>query len=499
MTQGLSVSRLIDVTVVLAPVAAQGANLNSLLIMGDSNVINVEERIRSYDSLEEVAADFGVNDPEYDAAVLFFGQIPQPSQLYIGRWASTATHGYLFCGALSVEEQDIDTWKAIVAGQFKINLNGAGATNVTCGTFAGAANINAVAAIIQVAVRAIGGGGFAAATVTWNGSQFVFGSGTTGAASTVAALTAGNAADISAVLKGTAGTLSNIVDGIAAETPEEAVIILNNNAVSWYALTFAATQVISDDEYLDVCGFVEASSNPHVLGITSTDAACADPASTTDIAYLVNAAGYNRSFVQYSDNDYAAASFFGRAVTVNFDGSNTTLTMMYKQEPGVVPQSLTATQADALKTKKANVFVNYNNDTAIIQYGTMASGAYFDDIFGLDWLKQAVQTAVYNLLYTSLTKIPQTDAGNQQIANTITAVLAQGVNNGLIAPGVWNSGGFGQLAQGDFLETGYYIYCPPIATQSQGDREARKSVLFQIAVKLAGAIHTVDIQINVNR
>lgn len=499
MSQGLSVSRLINVLVNLTPIAAQGANLNSLLILGDSNVINVSQRILSFDSISEVATVFQTTDPEYIAATRFFSQVPQPSQLYIGRWAQTATAGILYCGVLSAAEQTIATWQAIVAGQFKINLNGTGLTNVTCGSFAAAANLNAVAAIIQIAVRAIGGGGFALATVVWNGQQFVFTSGTTGVASTVAALTAGAAADISVVLKGTAPLLSSIVGGIAAETMVQAVVVLDGNALSWYGLTLATTHVNTNAEYLPVCDYIEAAANPHILGISSQDAACYDPNSVIDIAYVTGAANYNRTFVQYSAAPYVCASFFGRAVTVNFNGSNTTLTMMYKVEPGVTAEGLSSTQANALQNKSANVFVNYNNGTAIIQYGTVASGAYFDDIFGLDWLKQAIQTAVFNLLYTTPTKIPQTDAGNQLIANTITQVLVQSVNNGLVAPGQWNSAGFGQLKQGQFLNTGYYIFFPPIATQLQADREARKSVPFQIAVKLAGAIHTVDILVNVNR
>lgn len=73
------------------------------------------------------------------------------------------------------------------------------------------------------------------------------------------------------------------------------------------------------------------------------------------------------------------------------------------------------------------------------------------------------------------------------------------MNNGCLAPGVWNSAGFGALNQGDTLAKGYYVYAPPIATQSQADREARKAVTFQVAAKEAGAIHSVDILVNVNR
>jgi hypothetical protein len=145
------------------------------------------------------------------------------------------------------------------------------------------------------------------------------------------------------------------------------------------------------------------------------------------------------------------------------------------------------------------VFVQYSNDTAIYQYGTMANGDYFDEIHGLDWLADAIQTEEYNLLYTSTTKIPQTDAGGTQIMGVGNAVCEEGVNNGLIAPGQWNSDGFGTLERGDFLQSGYYIYMPLMAEQAQSTREQRIAPPFQVAVKLAGAVHEIDGIINVNR
>ena len=65
----------------------------------------------------------------------------------------------------------------------------------------------------------------------------------------------------------------------------------------------------------------------------------------------------------------------------------------------------------------------------------------------------------------------------------IEAACEAAVNNGYLAPGVWNSVGFGALKQGDPLSAGYYVYAPAIATQSQADREARKAVLFQVAAR----------------
>lgn len=152
-----------------------------------------------------------------------------------------------------------------------------------------------------------------------------------------------------------------------------------------------------------------------------------------------------------------------------------------------------------MRGKNCNVFVNYNNDTAIIQEGVMCNGYFFDEVHGLDWLQNDLQTAVYNLLYTSQTKVPQTNAGINQIVTTLEARLDQAVANGLVAPGQWGGPAFGAITTGQFLTKGYYVYAAPVESQAQADREARKAPVIQIAVKLAGAVHFVDVIVNVNR
>ena len=51
----------------------------------------------------------------------------------------------------------------------------------------------------------------------------------------------------------------------------------------------------------------------------------------------------------------------------------------------------------------------------------------------------------------------------------------------------------------NIIDTGYYIYSLPIAQQSQVDRDARKAPLVQIAVKLAGAIHSSTVLVVIER
>lgn len=313
------------------------------------------------------------------------------------------------------------------------------------------------------------------------------------------ATAAGSGTDISAQLKMTAALAQVLIPGFDAETPVECAAVLADLSTAWYGLMFQASVQPTDQQNLDICTFIEALDITRVFGVTITNTNVLSDVVTTDLASQMKAAGYDQSFNQYSQNPYAIASFFGRAFTVDFTAGNSTITLMFKQEPGVVGEDLTQNQAATLQAKRCNVFVDYDNDTVIIQYGVMSGSAFFDEIHGIDWFQNAVQTACYNVLYTSTTKIPQTDQGVNQLVNAIGGVCNQGVTNGLIAPGIWNAAGFGNLVPGQFLKTGYYIFAQPVALQSQSDREARKAPPIQVAIKFAGAIQSVDVIVDVNR
>lgn len=311
--------------------------------------------------------------------------------------------------------------------------------------------------------------------------------------------------DISAMLGLTSALSQDLVSGYDSETPAECAAALAAASTIWYGLTFAAETAITTQEYLDVCAFIEPLSVTRMFGVTSQDTGCLSSLVTNDIGSLMKASAYNQSFCHYSSSTpYAAASMFGRMFSVDFSAQNTTIELMYKQMPGVVAENLSDDQANALQAKYINVFASYDNDTSIIQYGTLASGNFIDETWGLDWFQNAVQTAVYNLFYTAQTKIPQTDAGQNQISNACAAVCGNqpggAVYNGLAGPGTWNSSTvFGSLTTGQFLPLGYYIYAPSVDLQSEADRAARKAPATQIALKLAGAFQEADVIVTVNR
>lgn len=489
MSTGLDVSDVVSVEVNLAPEAAQFANVDSLLIMGDSNVIDVVERIRSYDGITSVGADFSTTDPEFLAAQNFFSQVPQPTQAYIGRWASSATAGALKGVELNATQQQLANFTPVTNGGIDFTINTV-AHNLTGLDFSAASNLNAVATVITTA---LGGAG----VCTWNGESFFVASGTTGINSIVAYATAGTGTDVSTILGLTQAAGADLIPGIAAETALAAVQLLDDLPTRWYGFTDASPE-ISDDDRFAIAGYIQAGF--HIYGTTTQSGVALDPTNTTDIGSRLKAAGFTRSFAQYSSSSaYAAASAFGRIFTVNFNANNSTITLAFKQEPGVTPETLKPSQAAALNGKRYIYFVNYNNSTAIIKNGWMSGPAFIDEIQGLDWLANAVQTNLFNLLYTSTTKIPQTDEGNHQLVTMAEATCNGAKTNGLVAPGTWTTQGFGTLEDGDFLPLGYYVYAQPVAQQAAADREARKSVPIQIAVKLAGAIQTVSAIINVNR
>lgn len=498
----LSVSDVVNVSVNFSPVAAAVRNFGALLIAGASDVIPIASRIRRYSSATAVAADFGTLAPEYSAANLFFSQSPKPRLLFIGRWAQSATKGVLTAGVISPSAQAalLTTMQAITSGSFTISLAG------TVRTFS-SLNFSSDTSLTQVAARintAMSGSSYGTCLWDANNNQFVFRTNGTGVSNGAIGygVAGGGGTDITAPLKMTQALGASLSQGVAAETPVACATAMASISNDWYGLMFAvsAESDISPSSHIAVSAYIEAAAPARVYGINTTDANCLVSSDTTNVAYLAKNANYMRTFVQYSSSSlWAVASLYGRAFTVDFTANNTAITLKFKTEPGVTAETLTETQAAALDAFNCNVFVNYDNSTAIIQQGEMSNGYFIDEVTGLDWLSNTIQTNVYNVLYTALTKVPQTDAGVHLLANAVSAGCDQGVNNGLIAPGQWNGPPIGPIATGDYLGNGYFIYVIPIAEQAQSVREQRIAPTIQALVKLAGAVHFAAVIVNVNR
>jgi hypothetical protein len=496
MSEGLSLSRVVRVQVSLALRAAQGRDFGALLVLGPSGVLLAPEIMREYNDIESVGVDYGMAAEEYKAASLYFQQSPQPLNLYIGRMDRQnipATAGQIIGAILTSTEQMLTNFSSIDDGALKIAIDGVVKT-VTSIDLSDVTSLDDVASEVQ--------SNLTGTNVTWNAATSVFTitSTTAGASSSVGIpMAAGTGTDLAPLLGIDSAHNPKVVQGYAAsESPLPSVNDALNYSADWYGLVIADPEM-TDQDHLDVSALIGAASDSRVYGVSTKSTDVLDPSNVDDIASKLKLAGYGRTFIQYSRVDYAAASAFGRAFTVNFLGNNTTITLKFQQEPGISAEVLTANQAATLKAKNCNVFVQYANDTAIIQEGMMANGDFFDERHGLDWLQNYVQNNLWNLLYTAKTKIPQTESGITRLVSNVEQSMDQAANNGLVAPGVWSGGAIGQVEPGDTLTKGYYVYANPLSTQAQADREARKAPVIQVAAKLAGAVHFVDVLVDVVR
>lgn len=193
------------------------------------------------------------------------------------------------------------------------------------------------------------------------------------------------------------------------------------------------------------------------------------------------------------------ASYAGRALSTNFNGSNTTETMHLKDLASVQPdESLTQTLLNEALLAGADTYPSIQGIPKVFCSG---ANDYFDNVYNLQWFVGALQVAGFNYLAQSSTKIPQTENGMDGLKGAYRQVCEQGVTNQFLAPGSWtNPTTFGN--QSDLYQNvsqrGYYIYSVPVSQQNPASRAARLAPLIQIAAKYAGAIQQSTVIVNVN-
>ena len=313
-------------------------------------------------------------------------------------------------------------------------------------------------------------------------------------------LVGGSGTDISTLLGLQTADGGYLVPGIAAETPLSALQANALVSTQWYGAMFASSVSPTDADFEAMASYILASTRSRLLGVTVQNTAILNSSIMTDLTSVLQSFNNKRVFTMYSStNPYACATIFGRTFTVNFNASDSTIMLAYKQAPGLQGENLNEQQFATLKSKGGNINIIVNNGAVMIYPGQMTNGYWFDEVHGVDWLANRIQTDLFNELYQITTKVPQTDSGNHTLVTVMNAALNAAVINGLLAPGPWNAAGFGSLQQGDTLPTGFYVYAPLIATQPESDREERISVPFQVAGKLAGAIQQPQVVLNINR
>jgi hypothetical protein len=446
----LSLNPVVDIEVYISPLAAPRRTFDQGLIAGNSTIIPVSERIRQYTDVASILEDgFNSTSPEYLAAVKYFGQSPNATYLWLGRWdtvaskistcaANNAGTGYAANDVLSVVQGNA------TGGQIKVLTVGANGTIAT-------------------------------SEIHEAGTGYANGTGL--------ALTGGS---------GNNATLD--ITDIRAETALESFTECRGAGSDWYMGSIIGA---NNTDLAAIAAYVEAATPSTAFAFQSNDANTL-LGTTGNIFDTMKGLGYNRTIGLYSNTAYADAALIGRAMGLNTGLANSAFTLKFKDLTGITADSLTNTQVTNIEADYGNVYINRGDYYDMLEQGKMAGGSFFDEILFLDMLVNNIQLNVMDLLY-QVPKVPQTDAGVSEIIHQVNRACDDSVDVGFIAPGVWTGVTVLNLKNGDALPNGYLVQAQAIKDQSTANREARIAPPIYCAIKLAGAVHSCVIGVYVNR
>lgn len=288
------------------------------------------------------------------------------------------------------------------------------------------------------------------------------------------------------------------------ETPVEALTACRAKNYDWYyAVCLAGVKA----DHVACAAYLESASPSSVYAYTTTDADCLLGATSPDnIFEALKALSYARTIGQYAttqtaaypNNIYAICAILGYACGQNSGLAGSAFTLKFKPEVGIAVEPLTQAQVTNIEGQNGNVYVSYGNYYNFFEQGKMANGDFLDERVNIDMLVNNIQLSVLDLL-NATPKIPQTDSGVNEIINAINQACEQAVSVGFLASGTWTGIDVLNLKYGDTLPKGYLVQAQALSEQSTADRELRKSVPLYVAIKEAGAVHSLVIGVLINR
>lgn len=404
-------------------------------------------RSREYKSLKGLTDDgFTTLEPAYLWATKVFSQNPRPKAVRIGRRALAFT-----------QVVHITPINLVIGYVYSFRIrppNVASPTTITY-TNDGTPTLGEVLAALATAIDALPD-----ITATQDGAKVIV------------TTTAGKLADFLDFDEPANFTIENVSTDPGIATDLSA--IETEDPDGWYCLNLDSQ---SQAEVVAAAAWIEAREKIH--GYDVTDSECVDVADTNDVGSTLKAAGYFRTFGQFSMAQmlsYATGAWEGRMLPTD-PGS---ATWAFKTEAGVtVDDAVTEGQQTVLHGKNINTYRTIAG-VKITLPGKMASGEWIDVVVFRDWLKARLQERVLFVLANSA-KIPFTDSGIAQIVAEVKAQLAQGIAVGGLA-----------------ADPAPIVTAPKASEVDVIDKANRLLPDVNFTCTLAGAIHAVEISGNIS-
>lgn len=378
----------------------------------------------------------------------------------------------------------ISAFNALDNGALKLTVDGGEAVEYSGLNFASCTSVADVAQVLSNAIKSV--------VITTTGNTITFTSKKVGADSSVVLSSGTSGTDITTNLYlNIAGGETTAGSDSSGETLEEACerakqLVRFTGVIS--NLAMEDSKVATASAYINSNDMIWVAPFSSVGDIDGAIKTVKDAKQTKTRCFL-----YTKGVLEAQ---LAAAAYAGRAFSTNFSGSQTSQTMQLKSLVNVTPDDgITQTNYTKAMAAGADMYVSFEGDAGV---ACGKGNSYFDVVYENLALKFASQAALYNVLKTAGSKIPQTETGMSALRNAQGNVCLQFVRNGVLAPGKWNSPqtfGDPETFKKNIQDNGWYIYSTPIALQPQSEREQRIAPLIQCACKRSGAIHEADLMI----
>lgn len=290
-----------------------------------------------------------------------------------------------------------------------------------------------------------------------------------------------------------------------ADATRAATLNKARNMVWWYWTMWTAPILAVKADVLAIAQWCEDNTSMFVDNQTGASATeIRDPADVDDIATQLTSAGFRHVYTAaHATDPYSGSALAKHFAAVNYSADRSTITGEFKKSPGVVAEELSDTAYSAMQssTKKAVFYTVVDNQGSTdsgrwlntLTHSTY--GEFIDDVVNLDACVNFLTTALYNTVANQTTKLAQTPVGQAVLIGSARATMQQFINNGYLGPRNYTD-------PDDGLEkytAGFEILTKPedILDLSDADRNARKSAPLRIRLFRAGAIHIVDVDLDV--
>lgn len=477
----IEITEFTNVSISVSPTGVLGSNfgiLGFLTKVSDAfiNGISPAERTRAYTSLASVGGDWETSSEVYKAATAFYSQTPTPTDFVVLINYDVAQPAQLVGGS----HDSLEELVTITTGSLSMTINGTSITDSNI-DFSSATTLQEVADLLEVIVAL----DLVGSTVEYGEYGFTVTSPSTGSASTITFATG----DVAEAL-GFEQYQGLVSDGVDVETPIDSLAAVLTKGTDFVGLVTHKDfrDVLAGDAgetTLEIAQWAEAAKK--IFFNTSNSLAVLNSAINTDIISVLKSATLRFSLSTYSSNPnlYPSASVFGRAASVNFSATNTTITLNLKSMPGIVSENLTPAEFAVLRSKNGSAVVQIGKSVNAYTDSRMASGSWLDTTHGLLWLENRCEVDLFNLLYQSNTKIPFTQTGINIAKSVLDKSLRAAVLNGLAGPGF--------LPDGTYLPEGYEITSVALGDVPSGDKGNRIYNGLSFVMVGTGALHELSI------